>query len=53
MGPLTSYFPVIFYFQRIVGGGVGENGKNLNIEQINVLFVSSDGVGQSVQRILI
>jgi hypothetical protein len=30
------------------GGGEGENGFNLSIKQINLLFLSFDGVGLSV-----
>jgi hypothetical protein len=39
--------------ERTVGVWVGKKIYKLNIKQINVLFVSLDGVGLSVQRILI
>ncbi len=60
--PPTSCFPVFFFFQRWKERGrqreqqVEEKGKidkKLNVKHINLLFISSDGVGIRVQRILI
>ncbi len=39
--------------ERKAGGGEGENIYKLGIKQINLLFISFDGVGLCVQRILI
>jgi hypothetical protein len=39
--------------ERKAGGGAGENRYKLIFKQINLLFISFDGVGLCVQRILI